>query len=299
MKTVDDIYPSRTGDAERIIPRVDPVVYGDVQPEIEYSLNQSQLEHYDENGFVTLPDYMPEMVEPMLLEMEKLKSAMAGEEELFTEPDSNEVRTIFKPFAYSKLFRDFSCHPKILTIAQQILDSDVSITQSRINVKPAYKGKSFPWHSDFETWHVEDGMPRMRALTAWIMLTENTEFNGPLYVIPGSHKVYVSCTGITQKKNHFQSLKMQKAGVPKPDTINQVLQNRDIKAIHGKPGTVVFHECNLIHGSPDNISGDPRALLMVVYNSNQNKLVKPFCGLSPRPHYLRNPDQTAVKVCQE
>ncbi len=113
---------------------------------------------------------------------------MAGRKELITEPESNELRTVFKPFAFSQLIDKFSRHPKILTIARQLLGSDIYITQSRINIKPAFTGKSFPWHSDFETWHIEDGMPRMRAVTAWIMLNENNEYNGPLYVILGSHQ---------------------------------------------------------------------------------------------------------------
>ena len=55
-----------------------------------------------------------------------------------------------------------------MTIAEQILGSQVYIHQSRVNLKPGFKGKEFYWHSDFETWHIEDGMPRMRALSCSI-----------------------------------------------------------------------------------------------------------------------------------
>ncbi len=298
MKT-EDLYPSRVGQDEKIIPRVDPVVYGDVQPKIKHALTATQLESYRDNGFIVLADYMPEMVEPLLGEIEHLKNVMAGREELITEPNNDEMRTIFKPFAFSQLIDLFSRHPKILTIARQLLDSDVYITQSRINLKPAFHGLAFPWHSDFETWHVEDGMPRMRAVTAWIMLNENNEYNGPLYVIPGSHKSFVSCAGVTESKNYNQSLKKQLAGVPQPETMQHLLKNCGIKGVYGTPGTVVFHECNLMHGSPDNISGMPRTLLMLVYNSCENKLVKPFCDQPPRPDYLRNTNETAIEVDDE
>lgn len=137
-------------------------------------------------------------------------------------------------------------------------------------------------------------MPRMRAVTAWIMLTENHEHNGPLYVIPGSHKLYVSCAGQTGAENYKTSLKTQKLGVPQPATMNEVLATRDIKAITGKPGTVVFHECNILHSSPDNISNDPRTILMCVYNSVLNKPVMPFGELEPRPDFLSNRDQRAI-----
>lgn len=293
-----DFYPSRTGNTEQIIPRKDKVVHGDESSIEDRALNSSQLDSYRENGFIVLPEFVPEMVEPILDEIKYLKNSMAQNDELIIEPDSKDVRSIFRPHKYSELIDRFSRHPKILNIAKQLLASDVYITQARVNVKPAYRGRSFAWHSDFETWHVEDGMPRMRAVTAWIMLTENNEFNGPLYVIPGSHESYVSCSGCTDEKNHANSLKVQQAGVPHPETMQKMFHDQTIKSIHGKPGTVVFHECNLMHGSPDNISSLPRTVLMFVYNSCDNALVQPFSYKSPRPGYLRNPDAAAINAEQ-
>lgn len=294
--SVTDIYPSRNGGEETIIPRTDPVVYSDVRADDGQALNASQIEFYSENGYLILPDYMPEAVAPLCDEINLLKKTMAGRNELITEPDSDGIRTIFKPHACSKLVDRFSRHPKILRVAKQLLGSDVYITQSRVNVKPAFKGRAFAWHSDFETWHVEDGMPRMRAVTAWIMLTENNEHNGPLYVIPGSHKVYVSCADTTGKNNYTRSLKKQQAGVPRSDTMLKLLENRTIQSIRGNAGTVVFHECNIMHGSPDNISATPRTVLKLVYNSCDNALVQPFSYQSPRPEYLRNPDITPLEA---
>lgn len=292
----EDNYPSRKNDKEKITNRIDPVVYGYPQPHIEHSLSEDQLSNYENNGFIVLPDYMPEVVEPLLEEIDSLKESMKGREELITEPGSEELRSLFKPSDFSNLIDEFSRHPKVLTIAKQLLGSDVYLTQSRVNVKPAFKGKSFPWHSDFETWHVEDGMPRMRALTAWIMLTDNNEHNGPLYVIPGSHKKFVSCAGSTKDRNYDTSLKNQMAGVPNSETMECLLKNSEIKGVYGKPGTVVFHECNLMHGSPDNISDLPRTLLMFVYNSCKNELVAPFSEQRPRPGYLRNPDTSPLSI---
>lgn len=281
-----DPYPSRTGAREQILPRTDPIIHGDGRSDSEYRLSQAQLDHYRDKGFLTLPGYMEDTLETIRAEAEQLKERMAGREELYTEPDSGELRTIFKPHAYSDVIARIAKDPRILDPVKQILGSDVYITQSRINRKPAFKGRSFAWHSDFETWHVEDGMRHMRAVTAWIMLTDNHEYNGPLYVIPGSHKHYVSCGGTTEEKNYRQSLKKQVAGVPSNDSMSKLLKDHHIEGVYGKAGTLVLHECNILHGSPDNISGDPRALLMFIYNSAENQLEAPFSGQAPRPHYL-------------
>jgi ectoine hydroxylase len=207
-------------------------------------------------------------------------------EEFITEPQSNELRTIFNQHLFSSLFNKISKDPRILDKVKQLLGSDVYIHHSRINIKPAYKGKSFPWHSDFETWHCEDGLPRCRCLTAWIMLTDNTEFNGPLYLIPGSHKKYISCKGFTPENNYKTSLKKQEYGVPSVNAIKELTKNNDLIGAYGKAGTLVIHDGNVMHGSPDNISPESRTNAFFVFNSVENKPQKPFGAPKNRAEFL-------------
>src|SRR3546814_3200003 len=58
--------------------------------------------------------------------------------------------------------RRLAADERLAGVARFLLDDTVYIHQSRLNYKPGFQGKEFYWHSDFETWHVEDGMPRMR-----------------------------------------------------------------------------------------------------------------------------------------
>lgn len=300
MSMTDDLYPSRVGGREQIIPRLDPVIHcpagSGPAPSAESPLDRDQLNHYENNGYLVFPDFLPELVEPLQAEIARLRTELQGCEELVREPHDNSLRTVFNPCRFSPQIDALFRHPKVLPMVRQLLGSDVYLMQSRINNKPAFRGRSFAWHSDFETWHVEDGMPRMRALTAWLMLNENTHYNGPLYVIPGSHKLYVSCRGTTGEDNYKSSLRQQTLGVPEPDTMREILRDREIHAITGKPGTLVIHECNLLHGSPDNISGDPRQVAMCVYNSVENKPVEPFGAARPRPAFLSSRDFTPAAV---
>ncbi|WP_250461789.1 phytanoyl-CoA dioxygenase family protein [Microbulbifer litoralis] len=291
----DDLYPSRVGGGEQIIPRLDPMVYGG-SPSQESPLNRGQLDHYEKNGYLVFPDFLPELVQPLRTEIGRMRSELAGREELVREPENDELRTIFNPCRFSPQIDALFRHPKVLPMVRQLLGSEVYMMQSRVNNKPAFRGRSFAWHSDFETWHVEDGMPRMRALTAWLMLNENTHYNGPLYVIPGSHQLYVSCCGRTGEDNYKSSLRQQTLGVPQPETMSEILREREIHAITGTPGTLVIHECNLLHGSPDNISGDPRQVVMCVYNSVENRPQAPFGAERQRPQFLSSRDFTPAAV---
>lgn len=292
-----DPYPSRLGESEKILPRLDPVVYHNPATGLPFEgpLSSDQVASYDRNGFLVLPGFMPDVVGPLLDEIEALQHTLQGTDMLVHEPDSDIVRTIFDPFGYSEGIQNFFQHPDILGVAEQLLGSKVHMMQSRVNVKPAFSGRSFAWHSDFETWHVEDGMPRMRALTAWIMLSDSTEHNGPLYVIPGSHKEFISCAGITGENNFRTSLRKQTLGVPTEPTMRKVLSRRRIESVTGPAGTVVFHECNLLHGSPDNISADARTVLMGVFNSVENRIIKPFGATRPRPEYLCKRDAQPLR----
>ena len=110
-----DPYPSRTGSDEALLQRLDPVVYDN--PEFNRSpfrLSDEQVASYEANGFLVIPDYLPELVDPLNREIVALKERMAGLEELYTEPDSAALRTIFKPFAHSPLVDQVSRDPRIL-----------------------------------------------------------------------------------------------------------------------------------------------------------------------------------------
>ena len=147
----------------------------------------------------------------------------------------------------------------------------------------------FYWHSDFETWHAEDGMPRMRAVSASVLLTPNGPHNGPLLLVPGSQGVFISCAGETPEDNYESSLKEQKVGVPQPTTIERLArQAGGITSAEGATGTVIFFECNTLHGSNGNITPDPRANAFFVYNALSNALTEPYAAPSSRPDFLAN-----------
>jgi len=296
-----DLYPTR-GKTECILERPDPVVYGDGRTESPFGMTAQEVESYEENGFLVLPNvFSPQEVSLFLQEFCRLGESpeLQEREELIREPSSNMLRSIFNQHKFSELFERLSRDRRILDKVTQLLGSQVYIHQGRINIKPAYSGKSFPWHSDFETWHAEDGIPSCRMLTGWVMLTGNNEFNGPLYLVPGSHRSFVSCAGRAPEDHHKFSLRKQSYGVPSADAVRTLVDEGGLIGVYGEPGTLVFHEANLMHGSPDNISPWARTNLMFVYNSVENSpLDKPFGVSKPRPEYLRNTDLMPLKAVE-
>lgn len=185
---------------------------------------------------------------------------------------------------------------RIARVAAQLLGSDVYIHQSRVNFQPAFIGTGFFWHSDFETWHSEDGMPRPRCLSAAVMLADNHEWNGALMLVPGSHKTFVACPGETPDAFWEQSLVRQNVGVPSSAALRQLVDNavaaghEGIAYATGAAGDVVLFDCNAMHGSHSNVSPLSRQSCFAVYNSVENKPGAPLYAPSPRPEHVATRD---------
>jgi len=285
--TMTDIYASRTDRSAAIIARQDPVVYG--EGAYADALSAGQLDSYARDGFILLEDVFDEAdVKALLEEIRRMSTdpAITALEEAITEPGSDAVRSIFRVHELSDRIAKLARDPRLIHVARQILGSEVYMHQSRANMKPGFKGKEFYWHSDFETWHVEDGMPRMRALSCSVLLTDNNACNGPLMLVPGSHTQFISCLGETPDDHYKQSLKKQEYGVPDPLSLQLLAEQGGIRPMTAKAGSVVFFDCNTMHGSNGNISPWPRANVFMVYNSMENTLGAPLYGLKPRPEHI-------------
>ena len=293
MVLVSDIYQSRTDNEAAIILRQDPVVYPGPHAKGEFALSEHQLRSYRKNGFIQLRGLLQENETTELLREARQLAATSGRSRLpeaVLEPGSEDVRSVFRVHGLSTVFERLMRDGRLLDVARQILGSEVYIHQSRVNLKPGFAGKEFYWHSDFETWHIEDGMPRMRAVSCVVLLTENNEFNGPLMLVPGSHMHYISCIGQTPQDHYKQSLRKQEYGVPDPTSLGFLVQRGGLQSAKGAAGSVLFFDCNTMHGSNSNISPFPRANLFFVYNSVDNRLGNPRGGLQPRPGYIAERD---------
>lgn len=287
MKQLVDDYPTRKSAVPSLLERKDPVVYQKTLNQSE--IGTSELEFYEQNGFLFLQSFFDEdEVARFKSETKRLLTEAHGSTrpEVILEPESEEVRSIFAVHRDDAFFQQLASSPRLLAVAKQILDSEVYVHQSRINFKPGFTGKEFYWHSDFETWHAEDGMPRMRALSCSIALEDNTYYNGSLMVIPGSHRWFVSCVGETPEEHYKESLRRQEYGVPDQESLTKLVNESRIEMPIGKAGSVLFFDCNVMHGSSANISPYPRSNAFFVYNSVENKLQEPYSSSKPRPQYI-------------
>ncbi|MDA3628556.1 ectoine hydroxylase [Saccharopolyspora sp. WRP15-2] len=292
--SIQDRYPTRVGTSPAPIDRVDPTVWpgvdaGPASPE--------ELRAHEIKGFHVVEGMLsPAEVQTYWQELERLTSdpRVRADERTIVERSSDEVRSIFEVHRMSELIAELARDPRVLDRARQILGSDVYVHQSRINYMPGYRGTGFYWHSDFETWHAEDGLPAMRAVSISIALTDNYPFNGGLMIMPGSHRTFVPCAGETPEDNYKSSLKEQRVGVPAEDDITQLAYEHGVEQFTGPAGSALWFDSNCMHASSNNITPYPRSNIFLVFNSVENAPADPFAAPEPRPSFIASRDHAPL-----
>jgi len=249
------IYPTR-GQEERLIERKDPILYG--YRHLPDGLSDEQLVHYAKRGFIIVPDAFSKaeitaLHDEFRLQSKRLKYCFMNRN---ANAQAHNSKNLFGMHKTSERFFKFSNETRIINKVKQILGSDVYIHQSQVNIADQTTGKSYPWHAQFERWHAEHGIPRMRCMEAWVMLTESTMHNGAMCLLDRSHNVFVSCTH---------------AGGPSRETLTRLLGFGGVTNAYETAGTLVLCDSNLMCGAAESIVSAPRAIAMFSYNSVENR----------------------------
>ena len=116
-----------------------------------------------------------------------------------------------------------------------------------------------------------------RVCSAMVFIDEATLNNGCLMIVSGSHKA-----GRTEHEADTVTTSYKQWCIPHAD-LKKRIDEEDIIHITGKPGDVLFFDCNLIHGSGHNMSPLPRNSFISVFNSIENK---PKPSENPRPDWV-------------
>jgi ectoine hydroxylase-related dioxygenase (phytanoyl-CoA dioxygenase family) len=255
-----------------------------------------QVNQYEENGYLLLDScFSPRELGVLTSELPEILGEESPRRVL--EKDGVTVRSVYGPHITSEVFRCLSQHPQLVAPSMDILGSDVYLYQFKINVKAGFGGDVWEWHQDYIFWQREDGMPEPRAINAAVFLDEVTEFNGPLFVLPGSHKEGVI---LPSKTAEALSVTFQRDNYAASDTwvknlsarLNYSL-DRDIMrelvwryrmaSPKGPAGSVLFFHPNLVHGSAMNMSPFDRVIAYLTFNSVHNSLPE---VANPRPDFL-------------
>jgi len=216
-------------------------------------LTEAQIAEFDREGWLFFPEaFNPEEVK--LLEDEAKAIFKLDREEVWREK-SGVARTAFAAHTYNEAHRRLGCDPRLITPIEQLLRGKLYMHQYKINAKAAFDGEVWQWHQDYGTWQRDDMMPEPRAMNIALFLDEVTAMNGPLFLIPKSHKAGVLEAGHDLKSTSYPLWTLDRA------TVKRLADEGGMVAPVGKPGSILLFHGNLVHASPPNISPYDRTIV--------------------------------------
>jgi ectoine hydroxylase len=255
-------------------------------------LSSDQVDQYERDGFLTVPNLFSIDEVNTLCAAFEADARVPGPQRIL-EDGSDLVRGVYASHERQPEFAELVRTPRLLRPVHTLLSESVYLYQMKVNAKPAFGGDKWSWHQDYLAWQLTDQLPSPKLINVAVLLDDATEFNGPLIVVPGSHRA-----GLLRETRADQHRSTQHLD---PDDISlgtkemgELVAEHGLHSIKGPAGSVVFFHSEIVHGSAPNMSPTPRRLLILTYNDTSN--LPPVPNL--RPEYLASRDSTPLQLAE-
>ncbi|MEM7561529.1 MAG: phytanoyl-CoA dioxygenase family protein [Pseudomonadota bacterium] len=164
-------------------------------------------------------------------------------------PNQPRVRRLKDPHLRDPVFSDLAKSDAILDPVAQLLGGTVRFDHSKLNFKHPGAAAEIQWHQDWAFYpYTNDDL-----LAVGVMIEDCTAENGPLLVIPGSHKGPVY--------DHHQN-DVFAGGVPEKSVSHLLDSAVDVT---GPAGSISIHHVRTLHASRNNLGQTLRPLLLFSY----------------------------------
>ena len=253
-------------------------------------LSENQVARYRDQGFLLLPKGLPEAEVTLLREETAHLESQTSEADVM-EGNGQAVRALHGCHLHNPTMARLVVLPELLEPAIQLLQSDVYVYQFKINLKKSRVGEAWPWHQDYTHWYEEDGLPSPRVLSIAIFLDEVTKENGPMKLIPGTHKERLSNTETIEASGWQSEHRADIRHSLPQEVIDAEARSRGVVTPLGQPGAALIFDSLVLHGSESNRSTQDRRMLVITYNCTDNI---PTRFSDARPDYLVGRDFTAL-----
>lgn len=217
-------------------------------------LNKEQVDAYHKDGFVLVED----AIRPDLLArvravidgyVERSRSIASGDDVYDLEqghsPQAPRVRRLHDAVNRDPVFWEVIRDEGVIGPISQLIGPDIRLFGSKINMKLGGFGSPVEWHQDWAYYpHTNDDL-----LAIGVMIDDVTPENGPLLVMPGSHRGPLH-------DHHSDGYFV--------GAIEGIERKVDISAavpLMGRAGSMTVHHARTVHGSASNRSSIARRMV--------------------------------------
>ena len=226
------------------------------------SLSNEQRKFYFENGFLLVESVVPENWLKRLRDatneiIERSREVSISDAVWDLEkghaPESPRLRRLTSPNDQHPTYWKYASSSMICDIVADLVGPNVKFHHAKLNFKWAQGGEEVKWHQDIQFWPHTNYSP----LTVGLYLYDCTSKQGPLVVLPGSHKG----TLYDQYNDNDQWI-----GCLTENDANE-LDTSLATELTGPAGSLTIHNCRMIHSSLPNRSEISRPLLLNAYSA--------------------------------
>ncbi|MBV8912188.1 MAG: phytanoyl-CoA dioxygenase family protein [Acetobacteraceae bacterium] len=223
-------------------------------------LSQAQIDEYNRIGAIVVPDIL---TEDEVAELRRVTDEFVERARNLTEHDdvydledthsSQEprVRRIKTPHLHHRAYGDLVKHKKLIACLQSLWGPNIRFDTAKLNLKSAGFGAAVEWHQDWAFYpHTNDDLAAVG-----VMMDDMALENGPLMIIPGTHKGEVF--------DHHADGRFCGAMDPSRGEVDY----RAAVPLTGKAGSITIHHVRAVHGSAPNTSERDRRLLLFQFRA--------------------------------
>ncbi|MEK9620687.1 MAG: phytanoyl-CoA dioxygenase family protein [Alphaproteobacteria bacterium] len=163
--------------------------------------------------------------------------------------DKPALRRVQSPEEVSDVFLDVMRNARTVDFCVELIGPSIRFHHGKVNSKQPGSATKVKWHQDFPF----QPMTNDDLITCLLFMDDVTLENGPLEVIPGSHKGPIY--------SHWHDGRFTGA------VADEIVTEREDEIIRctGPAGSVCLMHASLLHGSTANLSTAPRTLYITTY----------------------------------
>ncbi len=221
-------------------------------------LTADEVRFYREEGYLAVDGVFDDgevaelnAVTDMLIERSRQVAASDAVYDVAPEhsPGRPVVRRIKNPTRLHEAYARARRKERLLDVVECLVGPGVRFDHCKLNIKPVGGGAAIDWHQDWAFYpHTNDDL-----LAVGVYLGDCTLENGPLMVIPGSHR------GPVLDHHHDGVF------VGSCSTGDLGAMARSAVPVPGRKGSITIHHVRTLHGSLENRHHSERRLLLLCY----------------------------------
>ena len=217
-------------------------------------LRSQDIAFYRENGYLLVENVLTsaqlDRLRYITYDLIDASRAISESDDRFDLDEGHSAETpkltrIKLPHKQHPYFDEILKDSAVTQVLRDLLGDNAVLLTAKLNTKAPGGGAAVEWHQDWAFYpHTNDDL-----LAFGIMLEDVTLENGPLQVVPGSHKGPVL--------NHHMTGRFCGAVDPADPDFDQT----KVVTLTGKAGSMTVHHARTLHGSAPNVSDRPRLIL--------------------------------------